>query len=727
MKIWRISQGRWLQALIGIVLLIMTAVLRLADPGPVEALRLAYFDQLQRLQPRAEVPLPVRVIDIDEASLAELGQWPWPRDLLADMVDRLAAYGAAAVAFDVIFAEPDRMSPTRVIARPEVAAMLADGFDAEELANIDHDTRFARAMSGFPVVLSTADISSPDPMQIEPRIGVVELGNAPASGLFAMRGSTPVLPVLAEQALGIGVISVSPGGGAQTVRRVPIMWRTENGPLPALSLEVLRVAMGETTVQLRGAGDLDGVVDRLRLADFQIPTTANGEMWFYARPDSPDLYVSAAELLNAPDDPADADPALVDRLAGHIVLVGTSAAGLLDIRRTPLGQDVPGVSIHAQLLEQILLGQFLTRDDLVQGSELLAFLILGLLVILFATRFGPLPSMLVGAVAGAAVLTVSWLAFTRSGILFDATFPLLAGLFTFGGLAAWQFVVVDREKRLIRRSFSHYVAPAVLTQIEQSGHDLALGGETREITIMFCDIRDFTPLSETMAASDLVDFLNELFDNLGAEILDERGTIDKFIGDAIMAFWNAPLATEHHEMRSCRAALGMRAALARLNADPDRRKVGICIGINTGSGCVGNIGSRDRYNYSVIGDAVNVAARVEAACRPVGYDIVVADPTAQAAAELALLPAGALALKGKSERLGVHAVVGSAELANSDAFRSLATDHGAVIAALARGEDVRAACVELSERAALIEPGLRGFYELLPERRSDFAEAPGAQ
>lgn len=721
MKGWRIGGARWLQALIGIALLVLTAALRLADPVPVEALRLAYFDQLQRLKPREAVPVPVRVIDIDEASLAEIGQWPWPRDVLARMVDRLAAEGAAVVAFDVLFAEPDRLSPARLIARPEVAALLDGGLDPGDLATIDHDVQFARAMSEFAVVLSTADVGLTGPAEIVPRLGVVALGNDPASGLYAMRGATPILPVLADQALGIGVISVSPGGGAQTVRRVPLLWRTEAGPLPALSLEALRVATGESTVQVRGAADLEGVVDHLRLGDFEIPTTGNGEIWFYARPDTAELYVSAADLLRTPE-----DPALGDRLAGHIVLVGTSAAGLLDIRRTPLGQDVPGVSIHAQLLEQILLGAFLTRDDLVQGGELLAFLVLGLLVILFATRFGPLPSMLVGAIAGAAVLTASWLAFARAGVLFDATFPLLAGLFTFGGLAAWQFVVVDREKRLIRRSFSHYVAPEVLTQIEQSGHDLTLGGETREITIMFCDIRDFTPLSETMAAADLVDFLNELFDSLGAEILDERGTIDKFIGDAIMAFWNAPLETRDHAARACRAALGMRSALAALNADPGRRKVGICIGINTGSGCVGNIGSRDRYNYSVIGDAVNVAARVEAACRPVGYDIVVAEPTARGADGLALLPAGAVVLKGKSDRLGVFAVVGGAEVAASAAFADLARRHEGVIEALALGQDVHAACAELAETAALIEPGLRGFYERLPDRRADFAPSPAA-
>lgn len=721
MRAWRIGQGRWLQAVIGVALLLMSATLRLIDPAPVESLRLSYFDQLQRLQPRAEAQVPVRVIDIDEASLAAIGQWPWPRDVLARMVDNLSAYGAAAVGFDVIFAEADRLSPAEVIARPEVAAMLDTDLVAEDLAAIDHDRMFARALSEFPAVLSTADVSGTAPMDFAPRLGVVALGDSPADGLFSMRGTTPILPVLADQALGIGVISVSPGGGAQTVRRVPLMWQTEAGPLPALSLETLRVAIGETTVQLRGAGDLSGVVESLRLGAFEIPTTGSGEIWFYARPDSPELYISAAEVLEAPN-----DPALADRLAGHIVLVGTSSAGLLDIRRTPLGQDVPGVSIHAQLLEQILLGEFLTRDDLVQGTELLAFLVLGLLVILVATRFGPLPSMLVGAVVGAALLSASWLAFAQSGLLFDATFPLLAGLFNFGGMAAWQFVVVDREKRLIRRSFSHYVAPEVLSQIEQSGHDLTLGGETREITIMFCDIRDFTPLSETMAAAELVDFLNEMFDSLGAEILEERGTIDKFIGDAIMAFWNAPLTTEDHEACACRAALGMRAALAGLNADPARSNVGICIGINTGSGCVGNIGSRDRYNYSVIGDAVNVAARVEAACRPVGYDIVVAAPTAQAARALALLPAGAVALKGKSERLAVHALVGSSELAQSDGFRTLAADHAAMVEALARGDNVSAACAELAERAAEIEPGLRDFYVRLPDRRSDFVDTGNA-
>lgn len=715
---------------LGCLLIFGLAALRIADPWPVQALRESAFDEMQRLAPRTAADLPVRVVDIDEASLAAIGQWPWPRDRVADLVDRLAGYGAAVVVFDVLFAEPDRLSPARLADRFHDFGLLAPGMAPEALDALDTDRTLAAAMGTMPVVLGLAAASAG---QVPPasKAGFVEQGDSPSAGLFPMHAAVSPLTLLAEPAAGLGVISISPAVTASVVRRVPLLWRTgDDGQLmPSLSIEALRVALGESTLLLRGAPDVAGLPDLLRLADFAIPLTAEGEMWVHYRPDDPRLYVPAAAVL-APGN----DPGLRSRLEGHIVLVGTSAAGLLDIRTTALGQNVPGVSIHAQMLEQMLTGDFLRRSPLTEIAEVAAFVFMGLIVVAVMTVAGPIRSILAGAAAGAVLIGTSWHAFVERGLLFDATFPLTGGFIAFAVVAGWQFIVADRDKRMIRRSFAHYVAPSVLTEIEGRGHRLELGGAIKPVTVMFCDIRNFTPMAAGLGATALVDLLNRLFTDLGHEILAESGTIDKFIGDAVMAFWNAPLDLPDHPARAALAALRMRAALARFNAKTgagsDQPPVALAIGVATGMACVGNIGSRERFNYTAVGDTVNLAARIETACRHVDYDILLAGETARNATSLAVLDAGALTLKGVPGRMDTVALVGTGALAASAAFRDLAAHHQALLSALREDDAPRIAeCLALCrDLAAAVEPGLLRFYARIAQRADDYRQAdqPGA-
>ena len=701
---------------LGCILLALLTLLRAEDPLPIQSVREAYFDLLQRLRPREAADLPVRVVDIDEASLRELGQWPWPRDLLAQLVDRLRDYGVAVVALDVLFPEPDRMSPARLAATLSAKGLLAPRLTPSDLAPIDSDRHFAEAIARTQAVLGTSQSTDSATPPIAGKAGVVEIGEAPALGLPPFPHAVPILPVLQEAAAGVGVVNISPFDAATVIRRIPLLWKTPDGVLPALSLEALRLALGETTYILTGAPDLSGFVEQVRLGQFQIPTTPDGSLWLHYRHDTPGLYIPARAVLAEGD-----DPGLRARLEGQIVLIGTSAAGLLDIRTTALGENVPGVSIHAQMIEQILTGAFLRRDGLVEASEVLSFLALGLIVTLVMSIAGPVASISAGFVSAVLVTGASWIAFTRAGILFDATFPLIGGFLAFAGLTAYQFVVADRDKRMIRRSFAHYVAPSVLTQIERGGHRLELGGVMKPVTVMFSDIRDFTPLSETMSAHELVELLNRLFTELGDEILIEQGTIDKFIGDAIMAFWNAPLDLPDHEVRAALAALRMRQALARFNASGAAPKpVRLALGLASGTVCVGNIGSRDRFNYTVVGETVNLAARIESGCRRVGYDILLAQATADAATGLALLPAGSLALKGVSERIPASILVGDAALASTDAFRDLTRLHTELLAALAQSAPPDTLLSRCRTAGEAIEPGLAGFYDAFAVRSEDF-------
>ncbi len=706
--------------LVGLGLILIGCFIRVMDPYPVRMTRLIYFDILQRIMPREYNPdLPVRVLDIDEKSLANWGQWPWPRTILAQMVENLGEYGAAAIAFDMLFVEPDRYSPARLLNDPALAGVLTVERRAQKM---DYDVLFGLEVANWPVVMGTAARLSHEGSQVTPKTGIIEIGENPTAGLIAVPYWTPIAPPLDRSAAGIGGVNVSPLGGTGIVRRVPVLWGGPNGPLPGLGIEALRVAIGAPFILAEGAPDEKGIMLAVELGDFRLPTTENGEVWVRYRQDRPELYLSADDVMQNPD-----DPALRAEIEGRIILVGTSAAGLFDMHQTSLGESVPGVSIHAQMLEQIITGEMLSRSDVTAALELLSFVLLGLIVIAVMSSFGAVASFVAGGAAAAVVLGTSWLAFQNQLVLFDVTFPLMGGMANFGLLAGYLFVSTEREKREIRQVFSHYVAPEILDEMEISGHSLQLGGETQEITVMFSDIRGFTPLSESVSATDLVALLNELFSQVGDQILKERGTIDKFIGDAVMAFWNAPLPVEDHPCRAAHAALLMRKALVRFNASDvmqDRPPIALATGCATGQACVGNIGSRSRFNYTVIGDVVNVAARIEQSCRHVDYDILVSSAVYRAARQdLAMLEAGFVDLKGKSDLEAVYALVGDRTLIDSPEFQKLSQAHADLIAAVHERHShlrIERMCHRCAAMAADIEPGLRQFYLTLPGRAADF-------
>ncbi len=326
---------------VGIFLLAILIFVRGLDPLPVRELRETYFDYLQTLSPREYVPLPVRVVDVDEASLEQYGQWPWPRDRFAEMTEKLTNYGAAVIIFDVIFAEPDRMSPSSLVSRFSNLQANLDQQEIEALASLDTDAMFADAIAQSRVVLGIALSKGVTTELQRSKAGFVEIGDQPGLGAPYLRTPTPILPVLTNAAAGIGAVSVNPLDGSTIVRTVPLIWTSDAGYYPSLSLEALRVAFGASTYVLQGAANIPGFLETVNLSDLSIPTLPDGQLWVHYRHESPELYVSAKDVLAE-----GYDPVLADKLQGNIVFVGTSAAGLLDIRTTALREPVPGVSIH---------------------------------------------------------------------------------------------------------------------------------------------------------------------------------------------------------------------------------------------------------------------------------------------------------------------------------------------------------------------------------------------
>lgn len=709
---------RSLPILLGLAFVLLLLAVRVIDPYPIRLAREIAFDTFQQIKPRAPIEAAVRIADIDEASLAAIGQWPWSRDVMAKLTTRLTELGAASIVFDVLFPEPDRTSPAFL------NQWLADRGDAQIATTdgkplADYDSEFANALFTAPSVLGFGIAAGGKPPPERAKAGIAVVGSNPVQSLPLISGVVTSLPALEDAATGMGSITLEPGS-VQTVRRLPLLWSNGTEIFPSLSVEALRVALGQDSIVVFGDQADQNTVTSVRIGDFEVPTNTDGSFWMYYRPSDPNLYVSVKDILN--------DPATVaDRIAGNIVLIGTSATGLLDIRGTSLGVDMPGVEIHAQAIEQMVGQTFLNRADWLSGLELLAFLVIGVAVVLIIMRSGPWVCLVVGAVLAVALLAVVWTAFVTHGLLVDPTFPVGGSFIVYSAMIFFQFTISDADKRLVRRAFSSYVDPELLAVIERNPNGLKLGGEIRELSVLFLDIRSFTTLSEGAEPAALVHMLNVLFGALGTSITENYGTIDKFIGDSIMAFWNAPVDVPNHPTRSCLAALGMRETLVKLNADGalklqdgKAREIAIGIGISTGPALVGNLGLESRFDYSCIGNTVNVASRVEGASKTVGYDIVVSGSTREQSPGLAFLDAGSISLKGKTSREELHLLVGDATVTVTPAFKALAEAHGRVVADMTAGRDPRASIAGCLTLIADVDPKLEKFYAILPERTEDF-------
>ena len=715
-----VTRAQQIGVVIGLAIVTALAVLRASDPQLLRLARDLTFDQYQRLLPRSFENQPVRVVDIDEASLREFGQWPWPRNRIAALVDRLSDMGAAAIAFDVLFAEPDRLSPRNVVRD-------VTGVDPSLLGKLpDNDEILSQSIAGKPVVLGFG-LSNEGNYLPPVKAGFAYTGESPFGAPPAIRAATPLQPQLQANAAGLGHISLNPGTSSAVVRAVPLFLSDGKQLYPSLALEALRVAQGASTYILDAAPDTANTLTRVKIGNFVVPVTASGELWLYVSPDTAKRYISASKILTAGAASAD----IAAAIEGSIVFIGTSASGLQDVRTTALGENVPGVSIHAQIVEQILSGRFLSRPDWADGLEILSIAVLGSLLVIVTTFVNPAVALACGLLITFFALVASWIAFLYGGLLFDPMAPIVSGSITHFAATAFRFLVTDRERRDVRRAFGHYLSPSLLHRIEHTRDALRLGGDERELTVMFVDVRNFTQISEEITPSAVVAFLNTLLDALSHHVIANDGTLDKFIGDSIMAFWNAPVDVSDHAGKAVRAALGMRETLARLNSSDafgfGNRQVAIGIGIHTGLACVGNMGAETRFNYTAVGDAVNIAARIESACKDVNFDVLVSEQTAGLLPDCALLEAGALTLKGKSTRTKLFAVIGDSHLAKSADFVELQAMHSQLVAALrTRSTSSRKLIGATRLKAKIAAAGqLQGFYSQISRRAGHFVDEQG--
>jgi adenylate cyclase len=731
---------RWLKPLhtrtgraVLVAAIALTGVIALnaVEPWFVGEIRTRTFDVYQRLQPRAYGDFPVRVVAIDDASLAAIGQWPWPRTRLAGLVQRLSELGAGAIVFDAVFSEPDRTSPARVAAGIDPGNSAETKNVLEQMARLpDHDQIFADAIRQAPVVLGFAVEAGRNDRRPSVKAGFAYAGVNPLHVLPVFFASSSALPVLDQAASGIGGINVSPSDTSGVVRRMPMLFSDGTKTYPSLVAEALRAAQNQKSIFVRGtgaSGDMDTgkpALLGLRVGDLKVPVTSQGELLLYYDHDRPDRYVSVSDVLDRSK-----ESVVRPKLDGHIVFIGWTAGGLTDFWPTSLGEWVPGVSIHAQAAEQIIGDVFLSRPDWAKGLEIITTLVLGALLTFLLLRFGAQYAFAIGALFVVGVIGLSWMAFSRLGMLLDPIYPSIGAGSVYLAVVAVLYVATDKEKKFVRQAFGQYLAPELLHRLERAPHLLRLGGETRPVSILFMDVRDFTTISESLTAPELVEFINRLLSPLSDAIQSELGTIDKYVGDQIMAFWNAPLDIADHPARACRAALKMRAIAQQLNADDAfgfqargfaKPEVRIGVGINTGAACVGNMGSERRFNYSALGDSVNTASRIESSCKTTGFDLLVSQDTARAVPDFAMLEAGEISLKGKSRPAKLFALIGDEQTAASDEFKNLARHHARLIETVASG-DAGAALAALAACRLLGGALLTSFYDRFEKK---IAESP---
>ena len=606
----------------------------------------------------------VVIVDIDEKSLGRVGQWPWPRTVVADLVKKIDAGGAKAIGFDIVFAERDRSSPRQYIG--ELEKFLKNKSllpELEQLRNneaLDHDIVLGNTVADAPVVLGYVFQPGDDGLKQEgltpfPSLNIkLDPKHFRYEEIFIRPAYRAILNVEdIAQAETEGFFNVFPDS-AGTVRKVPLFMKLDGIPYPSLALEVARIGLGIRDITIHCSQVVDTphkVLLGITLADRFIPTDEAGQLTInYRGANKTFPYVSAIDILEGKNS---------HRFKDKFVLIGTSAAGLLDLRATPFSSTFPGVEIQANVIDNILANDPFTHDIFTEiGLTYTLIIIGGLLLSGLLAYTGPLVGAIIGPLfIGAAILGNYQFFFLRNELV-GLAYPLITVMAVFLSVTLFNYFVEDRQKQFIHGAFSRYVSPQIVGQLIKTPHKLSLAGEQKHLTVLFSDIRGFTSISERMDSQMLGKFMNKYLTAMGDIIMDHDGTVDKFIGDAIMAIWGAPHDNRAHATHAVRTALKMMEKIKTAQEDWLGRGlplIDIGVGINTGIMSVGNFGSNRRFDYTVLGDNVNLAARLESANKDYGTNVIISEYTkAEIGDHFFCRYLDKVAVKGKTEAVTVY-------------------------------------------------------------------------
>ena len=625
-----------------VLITVMVGVgLRVYDVEPLKILRLKTFDYYQKIQPRTVTSNHFVVVEITEQDLKLYGQWPWNRNLIAQIHQRIINQKANTVQYNILFSESDRLNASSFVD----SQSLTDDVKEKLLLIPDNDQVLAQYFNvGDAVLMYSVKNSATDGKIKKPNI--MYKGSDPTAWLYNFLGVVNNLPIFLDSAKGVGVNIMIPSIDG-TVRSQPLLVNTDQGIVPAQILETLRVVMNGRAYKVVTAQD--GVKEIYLNRQFVIRPDANAMININFAEAKTIPTISVTDLMTKDID-----------LTNKIIIVGLNAAGLSTLKDTPLGL-MTDMQISVQAMDTIATKTSLQRDSNINLLEIgiTSFLLLILLVIV--------PRLNVFWTAGILFLSVgsvtyaSWHMYSKMFTLVDASWPILILSITWAHLAFNNFAVQSRLRQQIKKQFEHYLAPDMVAKLQKDPALLKLGGETRTMTFMFSDIRGFTPISEKYKGNPagLTKLINRFLTRMTDIIISNGGTIDKFMGDCIMAFWNAPLDMKDHANRAVKSAVEMQKELKQLNKELKKEKlpeINIGIGINTGEALVGNMGSEQRFDYSVIGDDVNLASRLESSSKELGSTLVIGEKTKIKTQGYKYKSLGTIKVKGKSEKIKVYTI-----------------------------------------------------------------------
>ena len=629
------------------------------------------YDTKVRLTMPQSMDQRVAILDIDEKSLAEQGRWPWGRDKLATLMNKLFdQYGVKLVGFDVVFAEPDESSGLKsleTLAKKELKDAPVFQSALKELRpQLDYDARFAAAVKNRPVILG---------YYFSSKEGGVSSGAAPEpvfpAGTFSGRkiaftqwvsfGAN--LAEFQQSAAGAGHFNplVDPNDGIS--RRVPLLVEYKGQYYESLALAMVRNLLGNPPITPGYPGNSPASYAAMEWLDLKttgggvmrIPVDENAATLIPYRGDQGSFpYISITDVLN--------DRIPKEKLAGRVIVVGTTAPGLMDLRATPVGAAYPGVEIHANLIAGMLDGAIKHKPPYILGADVLTVLIAGAVMAFLLPILSPLRATLVGIIVLLLLLSLNFGFWHVSNVVLPLANAMIAVVLLYAMNMSWGYFVESRTKRQLTGLFGQYVPPELVEEMSRDPENYSMAGRKAELTVLFSDVRGFTTISEGLEPDELATLMNEYLGAMTVVVRKHRGTLDKYIGDAIMAFWGAPVDDPEHAKNAVLTGLEMHVALHELNKNLMARgwpELKIGVGVNTGPMTVGDMGSPVRQSYTVMGDAVNLGSRLEGITKQYGVGFIVGESTRELLKkEFVFRELDRVRVKGKEDPVGIYEPVG---------------------------------------------------------------------
>ena len=632
------------------MVVVVAAVLlgvRIDNGDTIKTLRYKTWDYFQQIHPRNSISDSITVVNITEDDLKRYGQWPWPRHIMAMLHAHIADAGAILVNYNILFAEPDRMSGVEYLKSMPMTNELR-----EQLGSVllDTDGIFSNILkeSGNAVILMS--VKNDAGVELPSTTQIIEKGNV-KPWLYNYQGIVAPTQKISAGVAGIGVNVTSPEPDA-VVRKMPVLIRINGKIYPSMLLENVRLLNGSKRIKV--IAKEHGIDEVLVSKKAGVPVNHLAEMYInYADPEKY-VQMSATEIFS--------NSFNENKIKGRIVVVGMDAAGLSVLKYTPHGLTTDQM-ISAQALDTLLTGKLLLRTPQADTLEILFIGFLGLLMIILIPRVSvlfsvPLLLFVVGGISYA-----SFMAYANKGFLVDPSFAVLYIFLIWSHSTYNNFATQSRLRKQIKKQFEHYLDPGMVKKLQKDPSLLKLGGETKQMTFLFSDIRGFTPISEKYKGNPegLTKLINRFLTRMTDVIIKNGGTIDKFMGDCIMAFWNAPIANPKHKQMAIKSAIEMQTELVKLNKRliaEGLPQINIGIGINSGEALVGNMGSEQRFDYSVIGDAVNLASRLESSSKTLGKTLVIGEETRRTIEnKFSFEYIDSITVKGKTEKIKVYTIL----------------------------------------------------------------------